>query len=575
MFKIRDNPMFVKGLLHSLGTPRALAVWIAFKHKEWESLASLQWSPSSYVDGPPSFVMTHPVDRVRRDKLASDLFRKVPFIGGPALRKAALESWNASEVSCCATNTLLRSLRFGSLTGPERTLTEFLRKVKNRIAKVLGPLPDFLPGRFSNGTIFEWTKERVAPCVLDKVWGISPNCTTAALPVFRLDYDATLWGRLRCSLGLSYTTVCDGNRWTTVPKTCLTDRNISVEPLGNLWCQLGIGAHLKRRLEKHGLKGFSPKVPEALRLYSHPYDPQPRHSQLAKAASLSGEFATVDLSSASDTIALELVRELIPEDWFALLDSTRSPKTFVKTDGRKGRWIRLEKFSSMGNGFTFELQTLLFCVLAEVACNLRAGESVWVFGDDIIVPSDRATLLKSVFSVLGFTTNPKKTFSTGPFRESCGGEFWRGHDLGSVAFKSDELDGQQIFAYHNALVAVGFDGRLLQPLREAFPVRLRRYGPQSLGDVVFHYGGRPVLSSRDGITLVQGVSFEAVHKIPTSRWGDELLNYLLCGDRVERPYCDVIPVGGWFSLLEPPPLDSIRVSPGPEHRGTHRAEMVR
>jgi hypothetical protein len=60
-----------------------------------------------------------------------------------------------------------------------------------------------------------------------------------------------------------------------------------------------------------------------------------------------------------------------------------------------------------------------------------AGE-VRVFGDDLIVPSDCGHLILGSLRYLGFKVNRNKTFGTGKFRESCGGEYYDGHDVTPV-----------------------------------------------------------------------------------------------------------------------------------------------
>jgi len=120
-----------------------------------------------------------------------------------------------------------------------------------------------------------------------------------------------------------------GNRITTVPKTALIDRCIAVEPNLNQYMQLGIGSVIRARLLSEGLD---------IRTL------QERHRKLCRSASVKGDLATVDLRGASDSIALELVRELLPDDWFALMDRARSHHFIVN-----GSVHYSEKFSSMGN----------------------------------------------------------------------------------------------------------------------------------------------------------------------------------------------------------------------------------
>jgi hypothetical protein len=72
----------------------------------------------------------------------------------------------------------------------------------------------------------------------------------------------------------------------------------------------------------------------------------------------------------------------------------------------------------MGNGFTFELMTL---ILTSLCRTLDPDSSV--FGDDIIIDSGSSSRLIQLLEEVGFRVNVDKTFTSGPFRESCGANF--------------------------------------------------------------------------------------------------------------------------------------------------------
>jgi hypothetical protein len=162
---------------------------------------------------------------------------------------------------------------------------------------------------------------------------------------------------------------------------------------------------------------------------------------MAKTSSVTREFATLDLSNASDTVCRNLVKILLPPTWFESLDDLRSKATLIE-----GRWVHLEKFSSMGNGFTFELETLIFASLC--CATLRKlgragtlGSDVFVFGDDIIVPT---VIVREVIAVLrfsGFELNEEKSFfGDEPFRESCGGDYYDGFPVRPFYLKDEPID---------------------------------------------------------------------------------------------------------------------------------------
>lgn len=167
---------------------------------------------------------------------------------------------------------------------------------------------------------------------------------------------------------------------------------------------------------------------------------QTLNQRLACLGSLTNDLATMDLEGASDTISRELVRELLPEDWFEWLDLARSHEGSLD-----GESIRYEKFSSMGNGATFDLESLIFFSLATAVCELRGYNSFWVnvFGDDIVVPSGIYDDLSKVFDQLGFIVNLEKSFHDSPFRESCGHDYLKGVQVRPVYLKNiptNELD---------------------------------------------------------------------------------------------------------------------------------------
>jgi hypothetical protein len=135
--------------------------------------------------------------------------------------------------------------------------------------------------------------------------------------------------------------------------------------------------------------------------------------------SASGDLATIDLKGASDSISLALVEALVPSDVLPHLLSLRSPHGVV--DGER---VTYEKISSMGNGFTFELETAIFYCLVRAA----SGHAM-AYGDDLICHAHSYSFVCDVLAFCGFEVNAKKSFYRGPFRESCGGHYFKGVDV--------------------------------------------------------------------------------------------------------------------------------------------------
>lgn len=263
--------------------------------------------------------------------------------------------------------------------------------------------------------------------------------------------------------------VVPGGRYSTVPKDRTTDRSIIVEPTINSWFQQGIGRSIRRRL---------------LKTTSVNLDDSTVNQRLAQYGSVYDDLATVDLSSASDLISKKLVEDLLPEDWFFWLNATRSHRV----DMGNGDWIVLEKFSSMGNGFTFDLQSVIFYSLAWAVCVLEGFNPFWinVFGDDIIIPSGIEETFKQLFSDVGFQINGGKSYFRGPFRESCGKDYYEGVDIRGVYCKSLETD-IDVMKLHNRLFVwtqrTSSEWSDLRSLLLLFLDHLRARVPPSLGDL--------------------------------------------------------------------------------------------
>jgi hypothetical protein len=226
----------------------------------------------------------------------------------------------------------------------------------------------------------------------------------------------------------------EGNRVVTVPKNFKTDRTIAKEPCMNIYIQKGIGQIIRYRLKRVGIDLSS----------------QVGNQIAARIGSLTGELATIDLSMASDTLSTELVRFLLPNDWFEALEQCRSPIGVLPS----GDKIHYQKFSSMGNGYTFELETLIFWAITQSVCCPDVNEtdkSVLVYGDDIVAPSQICPELLRRLWQAGFIPNAEKTFYEGPYRESCGKHFYLGTDITPFYVRSPVRTLDRLFLVHNNL----------------------------------------------------------------------------------------------------------------------------
>lgn len=240
-----------------------------------------------------------------------------------------------------------------------------------------------------------------------------------------------------CSLLPSEFVACNSMRVVTVPKNMFTDRTIGVEPTANTYLQQGVGRFFKTCLFRHGID----------------LTDQGWNQTLAKCAQGLG-LATVDLSMASDTVAYWLVGELLPPAWFQFLCDLRSEYAVMQGESGKKVVIPLEKFSSMGNAFTFELESLIFYALAFAVC-IEVGVPTTflsVFGDDIILPAEAYEKLRTTFQVLGFQVNSEKSYHKGRFFESCGVHAFDGYDVTPIYQKELLFGLPELVRCHNRVV---------------------------------------------------------------------------------------------------------------------------
>jgi len=224
------------------------------------------------------------------------------------------------------------------------------------------------------------------------------------------------------------------SRATTVPKTNKINRMIAIEPTGNMFLQQGLMGIMYKRLAEFGFDvSVLPDV----------------HKSLADLSSTSGFHATIDFSSASDCISIGLVEFLFPPDWFKVLNAVR-----VSHMDLKDSIVKLNMFSTMGNATTFPIETLIFLALSVATdhtknfddlslfhsghtkcCPNGILERSSVFGDDCIIPTSCVPLFKKVTSMLGMIINSEKSYWSGNFRESCGGDYLHGSDVRAFNIK--------------------------------------------------------------------------------------------------------------------------------------------
>jgi hypothetical protein len=451
-------------LMEGLACPRSLTVVILMRYGEWVQLSELKADPLLHADSESYWAAC----------AATDFLRKFPGLPtGIDTEAVATVKWYDCEKACYTTNQRLSPLLDGpSWAENDERVLEFFSKVRKEVRLLIGSRPpDLLQGKFGPGaTLSDPSRQTTVADKMSTVPTLTRNAWNHLIP-----WIGTQWGRASAALRSKVSWV-EGNHFFTVPKDATTDRACAKEPSLNAFYQTACGQVMRRRLFRQGID---------LK------DGQRIHRQVACSSSKDGGRCTIDLSSASDTISKVLVKLCLPERWWDLLDSLRSPKTKIL-----GKWVLLEKFSSMGNGFTFELETTLFCAIARSVA--KRPDNILVYGDDIIVDQEDVCEVLAALRFCGFTPNKRKTFTTGVFRESCGGDYFDGVAVRPYHLEKEPNEPQDYISIANGLRRLAhqepFNVDRWHRVRRAWfscldniPSHIRALrGPESLGDLVIH-----------------------------------------------------------------------------------------
>lgn len=263
-----------------------------------------------------------------------------------------------------------------------------------------------------------------------------------------------------------------------VPKDVSKSRSICMEPNTYMWAQQAV------------LRSLTSAFRSGLMSRFVCLEDQSRNRDMALFGSYTTEIDTIDLSSASDSVHVNLVRQIMPRKlWHSLL-ATRSRD--VKVAGRDVRLVH--KFAPMGSAVCFPVQCLIFTSVAILAAlheaegmpeglslavsrqrmsNLdltirdlfseRLGYHHWenrfqplaVYGDDIAIDTRLTTRTVRLLNSLGFEVNLSKSFTGGQaFRESCGGYYWGGEDVTPLRFRVKRVVGGNPSSHVASVVAL-------------------------------------------------------------------------------------------------------------------------
>lgn len=160
---------------------------------------------------------------------------------------------------------------------------------------------------------------------------------------------------------------------------------------------------------------------------------------LARSSSVDRKYATLDLKDASDRVSHKLISTIFrnsPGCSFFL-------KNVRATSVKIGDSIYpLHKVAGMGSGLTFPTMSLLasLAICHEVKKRFNFSydfirKDIFIYGDDIIVPSNWYECAQRGLIKVGLKVNVAKSFIRSHFRESCGADFLNGSDVTIVRLK--------------------------------------------------------------------------------------------------------------------------------------------
>lgn len=208
-----------------------------------------------------------------------------------------------------------------------------------------------------------------------------------------------------------------------VPKDSRGPRLISAEPLEYQYIQQGLGRKLMQHLEASRLTRGNIN-----------FTSQSINRDLALSSSVTKSMATLDLKDASDRVSTWLVKDIFHyvKDLRRALLASRTSFTRLPD----GRVIPLRKFAPMGSALCFPIEAFVFWSLITCGVALQqgvlpteVGKHVYVYGDDIVVPTEWAHASMDVLELFHLKVNRDKSFIKGNFRESCGMDAFKGFSV--------------------------------------------------------------------------------------------------------------------------------------------------
>jgi len=350
------------------------------------------------------------------------------FVATDATLPSPTRDWSQANIPDWNSEEILARMREMTTSSPS-PLIELLIRVSSEIGRQMGNVSQDLWPRHGRGAVAEGTKFRDKfdfkswPAKLDQEF---PASSYAVHDMSFLDLDS----------------IEPPARIIGVPKTYKGPRIITAEPLSNQYCQQAVLSEIRA------------KLPRSIKNCYCSYSQEPSR-QLCRKGSVDGDYVTIDLSEASDRLSTFVVECLIRnESFLRLLYATRTQ--YYVLPGQTTPSV-LNKYAGMGNATTFPVQSIvysIFCITAHIFVRgksprsgkalkraiLSASKHIQVFGDDIIVGDDVSATLMTLLCDFGFKINQDKSHTEGYFREACGLDAYRGHDVTPFYFRNMDVN---------------------------------------------------------------------------------------------------------------------------------------
>lgn len=382
----------------------------------------------------------------------------------------AQKAWFATEHACHRTNQKLRAWvrRVKSDASPKKDVPFFSEVTLARayIEWVVGseaPIERIVcAGRHGPGSTVDVRGKAVH--YLQKSGSLSCTPHAVDLACRSLSYDKGMWERLGLDPTYSHLDaaregfvrvakaelqpeIVNHDRLLFVHKGITSLRSIGAQATLNMLVQLGADSVMKDMLRDAGIDLTDQSLNQRLALIGSREWESP------------DTWCTLDKSSASNFNARELVNLLFPASWCRLLNRLRSPR-YEAPKEFGGGMHEYHMYAGMGNGTTFAVESLIFASIAFATSGLTNPAQVLerrifsVYGDDVIVRTAHAPRYIAMATYLGFRMNREKSFISGPFRESCGADYYKGVNVRPAYVVSEdgychELD---IIGTHNTLI---------------------------------------------------------------------------------------------------------------------------